>query len=98
MQHAVRIVVAALCALALVLLIMYGALSLQTWRTQWSTAPNTIGNYSEQDKLALLASLAATSTPDVETRARILDKLPETSQQPSEEEKLKLLQSLQEKP
>lgn len=95
LRQAARIILAAILALFAALLIIYVVLSMQAWRSQRSAAPGTVDIRTEQGKLALLASLAATSTPDEKTKTQILNKLPASTKQPSAADKLKLLQSLQ---
>jgi hypothetical protein len=94
MKPLIIIVLAFVAALAVTL----GAMQLRSWwSARHSSGDNTrsASSPSDQQKLAILESLSASSTATVEEKSKTLQSLSSPAQKtPSEEEKLKILQSL----
>ena len=77
--------------------VTFGVLQIRSWRVS-HLPTNTVSTRSDEERLRILASLAASSTPTVEERSVILDTLSSGSSDttgPTNEEKLKTLQVLQ---
>ena len=91
-----RILLAGLLALFAALVIVYGVLAIRTWE---KGGHNTKGIkvYTEQEKLQILAGLSGTATTSEKQKSNTLHSVSSSSSSktsPSEEEKLKILQSL----
>src|SRR3989344_4429208 len=91
-----------LILLAAIVAAFFLALAIGYVRVYWDQWMASLGNGagfsspSEQEKLRILASLAATSTPTAEQKSKTLHSLssPESTG-PTEDEKLEILRSLQ---
>jgi hypothetical protein len=89
-----------LLALVAALLVTLGVLQIRVW-LQPHAASGTTGGQSltDQQKLNILASLSASSSASAAEKSKVLHSLSVPAKTgPTDEEKLKILQSLQAKP
>ena len=90
-----------LLALIAAIVVTLGAIQLRVWLSgNIDSGTNSAAtNPSDAEKLAILASLAATSTPSAAQKEKTLHALSSpTKNGPTDAQKLKILQSLQAKP
>lgn len=94
-----RTALAVALALFAALAVTLGALQFRIWlQPRTSSAPSS-QPLTDRQKLDILASLASTSSVSVEEKSKTLHSLSAPAKNtPTEEEKLKILQSLQAKP
>ena len=88
-----------LLALLAAVVVTLGAIQLRAWWSARSSGPNSnAATVPDQRKLDILTSLKSSSTPPVTQQSKILHTLSATSSQKiSEQDKLKILQALQQK-
>lgn len=86
-------------ALGAALVVTLGVLQVRSLLASRPNAEPPAGSFTEQQKLDILASLSASSSPTVAQKSKVLRSLSTPAEDtPTEEEKLKILQSLQTKP
>lgn len=92
--HLTRLLVAGLLAVLCALAIIYGVLTLRSASNAGDSSGTSL---SEQEKMHILAGLSASTTPSENEKRDMLNTMHDQSagsKQMSEEEKLRILQSL----
>ena len=90
----IRILIAGLLALFVALGMVYAILTFRTWEMGEHRNTGT-KIYTEQEKLQILAGLSSTTTVSEKQKSKTLQNTSSSKTSPSQEERLKILQSLQ---